>query len=191
MTKEKKVLKFEWVIKELDIDKIIPYELNNKIHEEKQVNLLANIIGKFWYLDEMVVDKNNILIAGHWRLESIKKLWYDAVVVKQLDIDSNNADELRVFHNKISERWTDWHLENLKLSLDTIWYDKIIEWLEVSMKDLFPEFDAPQFNPDDYKTDDEIGEVKKVYVIITVDSNDEANELKTRLTDEWYSVAIK
>jgi len=34
-------------IKEMEIDKIIPYEFNNKNHTEKQINLLANAIKEY------------------------------------------------------------------------------------------------------------------------------------------------
>ena len=111
---EKKILKFKWNIKVIDIDKLIPYELNNKIHNEKKTDLLANIIAKFGYLDEIIVDKNNILIAGHWRLWSIKKMWYDAVEVKVLDIDSRNSSELRLLHNRIAEYETENGIYNMK-----------------------------------------------------------------------------
>jgi ParB-like chromosome segregation protein Spo0J len=34
-------------IVEVDVDKIIPYEWNNKIHDETQINRIANSIKEF------------------------------------------------------------------------------------------------------------------------------------------------
>lgn len=36
-------------IKNVDIDSIIPYEFNNRIHEQKQIDLIANSINQFGF----------------------------------------------------------------------------------------------------------------------------------------------
>ena len=55
---------------ETDINKLVPYEFNNKIHDETQINRIANSIKEFWFTQPIVIDKNNVVIIGHWRLES-------------------------------------------------------------------------------------------------------------------------
>lgn len=189
----KKVLKFNGEIKEITTDELIPYEFNNKIHHEEQIDLLANIMGKFWYIDEIVVDKNNIIIAGHGRLESIKKMGYDAVEVKVLDIDSKDASQLRILHNKISEYATEYNLENINIELEAIGLDEYIEELEISMKDLFPEFDAPVYNPDDYEDllEDEEPKSWKVEVIIEAKDKAEAELIKKDVEGLWWTAKIR
>jgi type I site-specific restriction-modification system R (restriction) subunit len=125
-------------------------------------------MGRFGYIDEIVVDKNNILIAGHGRLESIKKMGYDSVEVKVLDIDSKDSKELRILHNKLSEYDNEYHLENLKIEIDLIGYDVKLQGLDVSMKELYPEFDAPAFNPDDYQEEAQ----KEKMIAVTVRCKD-------------------
>lgn len=190
MVKEKKVLRFKGEIKEIALDKLIPYEFNNKIHHEQQVDLLANIMGKFGYIDEIVVDKNNIIIAGHGRLESIKKMGYDSVEVKVMDVDSKDASQLRILHNKISEYGTEYHLENLNLELQTMGYEDDISWLDISMKDLFPEFDLPEFNQDDYSDDREDWE-SRVAVIVFADDLAEAEMIKQDIEWLWWEAKIR
>ncbi|MBO7444197.1 MAG: ParB N-terminal domain-containing protein [Methanobrevibacter sp.] len=54
---------------EMEVSKIIPYERNNKIHDETQINRIANSIKEFGFRQPIVVDKNNIIIVGHGRFE--------------------------------------------------------------------------------------------------------------------------
>ena len=61
-------------IQEIKIDSLIPYEYNNKKHDETQINRLANSIKEFWFIQPLVIDKNNIVIIWHWRLEWAKKI---------------------------------------------------------------------------------------------------------------------
>lgn len=191
MTKEKKVLKFKGEIKEISLDKLIPYEFNNKVHHEEQVNLLANIMGKFGYIDEIVVDRNNIIIAGHGRLESIRKMGYDSVEVKVMDIDAKDASQLRILHNKIGEYATEYHLENLNLELQTMGYEDDISWLDISMRDLFPEFDAPNFDADDYDVDNNEWGGKKIAVIIMAEDLAEAEIIKQDVEWLWREAKVR
>ena len=181
----KKVLKFTGEKKELTIDNIIPYELNNKIHGEKQVDLLANIIGKYWYVDEIIVDKNNIIIAWHGRLESAKKMWYEAVEVKVMDIDIKDSRAFRILHNKISNYDSEDNLENLVIELSEINSDDL-DWLNVTMEELYPDLDAPEYNPDDYDTWNS-EESNKTVIKVSVDSPEMAEVLVESLKEMWYN----
>jgi len=81
------------------------------------VDLLANIIDKFSYTDEVIVDKNNIVIAGHGRLKSLAKMGYDDVEVKVMDIDTEDAIALRYLHNEISRYDTEDNLEAIAIEI--------------------------------------------------------------------------
>ena len=150
---ERKVAQMTLEKKILSIDKLIPYELNNKIHWEKKVDLLANIIDKFSYTDEVIVDKNNIVIAGHGRLKSLAKMGYDDVEVKVMDIDTEDAIALRYLHNEISRYDTEDNLEAIAIEIP--WMSVILEQLDTSITELAPYLDAPTYNPDDYQPDQE------------------------------------
>jgi len=62
-------------IEQLKTQSLIPYELNNKIHWEEQIDRIANSITEFWFTQPIVVDKDNVVIIWHWRLLAAKKLW--------------------------------------------------------------------------------------------------------------------
>jgi hypothetical protein len=51
-----------------DIDDVHPYELNAKIHDQKQVEKIANSIKKFgWRGNPIVVNERGVILAGHGR----------------------------------------------------------------------------------------------------------------------------
>ena len=168
----------------MEVDKIIPYERNNKIHDETQVNRIANSIKEFWFTNPILLTKENIIINWHWRLEWAKKLWMEIV---PCIIASNLTDEqvkkLRILDNKLNESERD--LANLKTELD--WLSDFNFWdLELSVSDLFPEFDAPEFNPDDYDIWFEERPTKYTLTVIVKDEA-ELELLKKDLDWLWYT----
>jgi ParB-like chromosome segregation protein Spo0J len=50
---------------DLDVNKLIPYDFNNKEHDKEQVNMIANSIKEFGFNQPLVVDVNNIVVVGH------------------------------------------------------------------------------------------------------------------------------
>lgn len=190
---KKKVLRFEGERIEMDIDKLIPYELNNKDHPEKQVNVLSNIIDRVWYTDEILIDRNNIIIAWHGRLEAIKKMWYDAVEVKRLDVDSTDARVFRMLHNKIAEMAQTNH-ENLSIEIKDI---GTIEIGEFTIQSFYPEFDIPEYNPNDYAewlwgwSQGSNTDTKKVSVSFAFDNMSEAEQFISDSREQyWYEGKI-
>lgn len=124
-------------IKEVNVNDLIPYEFNNKIHNKEQVNRIANSIKEFWFLQPLVIDKNNILIVWHGRLEWAKKLWLKTVPCVYADnLTEQQIKKYRILDNKLNESERD--IENLKLELDEL-PDLNIWELELEVKDLFPE----------------------------------------------------
>lgn len=161
-----------------DIGLLIPYEFNNKIHNETQVNRIANSIKEFGFLQPLVIDKDNVVIIWHWRLEWAKKLWLKEVpVVVMEDLTDVQIKKLRILDNKLNE--SEWDLWNLKQELDSL-KDLSIGDLTLLKSDLFPEFDAPEFNPEDYQ---KIG----VSLVIKVKDNAELEMLKKDLDNLWYT----
>lgn len=63
----------------MNIKELKPYKQNNKIHNQKQIDLIAQSIKEYWFNQPIVIDKNNEIIAGHGRLEAAKLLWLKEV----------------------------------------------------------------------------------------------------------------
>lgn len=132
----------------MEVEKLIPYERNNKLHDETQINRIANSIKEFWFTNPVLITKENIIINWHWRLEAAKKLWMEMIPCLVAEwLTDKQIKKLRILDNKLNE--SEWNLANLKTELDDLWEFNFWD-LEYSTSDLFPEFDAPEFNPDDY-----------------------------------------
>lgn len=58
---------------DVEIDKIIDYENNPRINEPA-VDAVAASIKEFGFKVPIVIDKDNVIIAGHTRLKAAKKL---------------------------------------------------------------------------------------------------------------------
>ena len=170
---------------EKSLNSLIPYEFNNKIHDEIQINRIANSIKEFWFLQPVVIDKNNIIIVWHGRVEWAKKLWLETVPCIQVeDLTDEQVKKYRILDNKLNE--SEYDLANLKLELDSL-PDLNIGDLELSVSTLFPEFDAPEFNPDDYVDDFWGSKDKGVSLTVIVNDEAELDMLKKDLTELWYT----
>lgn len=173
-------------IKNIAIETLIPYEFNNKEHDETQINRIANSIKEFGFTQPIVIDWDNVVIIWHWRLEAAKKLWMKEVPCVSMEkLTPTQVKKLRILDNKLNE--SEWNLANLKMELDDLWDLNIWE-LDMSISDLFPEFDAPEFNPDDYwDEEDEWEDNWEVQVIVYVKDEAEASLLKDDLKNLWYT----
>lgn len=139
-------------IKEIAIDTITPYNLNNKIHTAQQIDHIANSIKEFGFTQPIVIDKNNVIIIGHWRLEWAKKLGLKKVpVVMMDDLTENQVRKLRILDNKLNESERD--IENLKVELADL-PDLNIGDLEFNADDFFGDLLNPVKNKYDIPNDE-------------------------------------
>lgn len=87
-----------------DTEKLIPYEQNVKIHDEKQVSKIAESIREFGWTQPIVVDRKGVIIAGHGRRLAAQKLGYDKVPVwVRDDLDEAQVRALRLADNRVAE----------------------------------------------------------------------------------------
>lgn len=83
-------------IKEIPISELIPYEKNAKKHDKKQIEQLMKSIELTKGLRQpIVIDSNNVVVAGHGRLEAAKKLGYKTVPCEL--IDDLTEDEIKLY----------------------------------------------------------------------------------------------
>lgn len=180
-------------VEELPIDSLIPYERNNKIHDETQVNRIANSLKEFWFLQPLVVDKNNVLVVWHWRLEWAKKLWLKtAPCVRAEKLTEAQIKKYRILDNKLNE--SEYNLANLKAEVDSL--DDFNFWdIELSTTDLFPELETPEFDEDEFwwwRWKDVSDEIWKEYtILLKFASSEEQQVMFDNLKEMWWFLDIK
>ena len=66
-------------VQQVSISKIKPYQNNAKIHGPEQIRKIADSIQEFGFLNPVLLDDENGLLAGHGRVEAAKLLGMDTV----------------------------------------------------------------------------------------------------------------
>lgn len=85
------------------ISELIPYE-NNPRNNDDAVDAVANSIKAFGFKVPVVIDKDNVIVAGHTRLKAAKKLKLKTVpCVIADDLDENQIKAFRLADNKTGE----------------------------------------------------------------------------------------
>lgn len=109
-------------IEYIDIDKLIPYINNPRINDDA-VDKVAGSIAEFGFKNPIIIDKDNVIVAGHTRLLASRKLELKEVpVIKVEDLTEQQVKAFRIADNKTSE-FADWDYELLRIELDGIEID--------------------------------------------------------------------
>lgn len=91
----------------VDINSLAPYEFNPR-DNAAAIESVANSIRSFGFLVPVVVDKDNVLVAGHTRIEAAKTMGLAEVpCVRAEYLTPDQADAFRIIDNKVAElaRW--------------------------------------------------------------------------------------
>ena len=98
------------------IEDLIPYE-NNPRYNDEAVEYVANSIKEFGFRVPIIVDKNNVIVAGHTRYKASLELGLDEVpTIVADDLSEEQIKAFRLADNKVSEQ-SQWNLELLEEEL--------------------------------------------------------------------------
>ena len=123
----------QWEYMNLSPDQLIPYQFNNKIHPDDQINAIINSITECWFRSPILIDEHNIILAWHGRWIASKKMWLTQVpVLKFTDLTEIQKKKYRILDNKLAEL-ADRDIENLKIEL--------AELNDPELNDLFDDLD--------------------------------------------------
>jgi DNA modification methylase len=90
---------------------------NARKHPEKQMKALTRCISKYGFVVPIMIDKENVVIAGHGRLEAARSLGIATIPTIRLDhLTPAEVKALRIADNKLIEL-AEWDTEALKLEL--------------------------------------------------------------------------
>ena len=107
------------------ISELIPYEKNAKKHDKQQIDRIALSLDRYGWKQPVVIDKDNVIIVGHGRVEGAKKSqkWKNKPVpcVVADDLTEEEIREYRLADNKLNE--SEWDIELLDVELQDIEFD--------------------------------------------------------------------
>lgn len=121
----------------MGVDELIPYENNPRINDEA-VDYVANSIKEFGFKNPIIIDKNNVIIAGHTRLKAAKKLGIEKVpTITADDLTDEQIKAFRIADNKVAE-FSKWDYIKLGEELGGLAIDMSefgLEKIEIETKD--------------------------------------------------------
>ena len=98
---------------EIEVEKLIPYQNNAKIHGAEQLDKLKKSIERFGFLTPCLIDKNFNLIAGHGRLMAAKELGMEKVPCIFVEgLSETQRKAYIIADNKLGEI-AEWNMELL------------------------------------------------------------------------------
>ena len=84
----------------MNVNDLIPY-INNPRINDKAVDKVAASIKEFGFKNPIIIDKGNVIIAGHTRLKAAKKLGLEEIpTIKAEDLTDEQVKAYRLVDNK-------------------------------------------------------------------------------------------
>lgn len=115
-------------LQKIELSKIKPYEKNARKNDDA-VEYVAKSIEQCEYVAPIILDENNVILAGHTRYKALKKLGYkEAECVIKEGLTEKQKKKYRLLDNKTSE-FAEWDFDLLKDELvDLDFGDLEIDW---------------------------------------------------------------
>lgn len=106
-------------IQDIKIKNLKPYDKNPR-HNDQAVDYVAESIQQFGFKVPIVVDKENVIVAGHTRYKAAKKLGINVVpCIVADDLTDEQIKAFRLADNKVSE-FAEWDFDLLDEELKDI-----------------------------------------------------------------------
>ena len=105
-------------IEYIEIDNVIPYANNPRHNDGEAVERVAASIKEYGFKQPIIVDKDNVIVAGHTRYKAAHKLGIDKVpVIKADDLTPAQIKAFRIADNRVAE-YSSWDNELLTIELE-------------------------------------------------------------------------
>lgn len=101
------------------LKEIKPYKGNAKKHPKEQIAKIAESIKQFGFLNPILIDGNNVVVAGHGRALAAKKLGMKTVpVIKKENWTEEEVKAFRLIENKLNE--SEWDFSLLDQEIESL-----------------------------------------------------------------------
>lgn len=110
-------------IEYININDLIPYANNAKIHDEIQIEQIKQSIKSYGFNDPVAVWKNNEIIEGHGRVLAAKDLGIEQIPIIRLEnLSDKQRREYMLVHNQTTMN-TGFDYEKLELEMQDLDFD--------------------------------------------------------------------
>ena len=139
------------------------YERNNKIHDLSNVEQIAASIKEFGFNNPVLIDENNVIVAGHGRKEAAELLEFEMIPCIVIDdLTEEQIKAFRIADNKLPEN-SKWDFEALEKELKELQEsDFDLDIIGFDDHEVSRIFGEDNFNIDDYLSEEEKTPQEKV-----------------------------
>lgn len=161
-----------------------PYENNPRINE-KAVQAVANSIKEFGFNVPIVIDKDNIIIAGHTRYKASNLLGLEEVPCYRVEnLTEEQVKAFRLADNKTAEL-AEWDFSKLDEELKCISIDMTQFDFDLSDFDIPEQEEEPPVSTEtNYNYSEQYG------VIVMCESESEQEKVYNELTEQGYTCKV-
>lgn len=132
------------------VQELNPYAQNARAHSDKQIQQVAKSIRLFGFINPVVIDANNEIVAGHCRVLAARQLGFAEVPTIQVThLSEAELRAYRIADNKLTDN-SEWDESSLRLELEYL--SQIDIDLEVTGFEI-PEIDLLLISNEDDGTD--------------------------------------
>lgn len=156
-------------IEMLKVKDLIPYERNPRNNKDA-VDVVANSIKEFGFKNPIIIDKDNVIVAGHTRLLAAKKLKIKEVpCVRADDLTDEQVKAFRIADNSTAQV-AEWNFDLLKFEIEDL-----------------PEFDFADFGLD-LNFEEEINVNIDDFFVDAKQKPKEPKKMQCPHCGEWFEV---
>ena len=155
-------------IESVALNKIIPY-IRNPRKNENAIEKVASSIKEFGFRQPIVVDSENVIIAGHTRFEAAKRLGLDVVPIHVADgLTEQQAKAYRIADNRVGQE-AEWDYDLLKLELEELDNPELTGFDEDELNGILAEVGEGMTGEEGLTDPDEVPEVPVEPVTVSGD----------------------
>lgn len=167
-----------------NLNEIFPYD-NNPRQNDGAVEAVANSILEFGFKVPIIIDRNDVIVAGHTRYKAGKRLGLETVpCIIADDLTDEQVKAYRLADNKVGEL-AEWDLSKLEEELASLEMDMDLFGFDIDMSDLEEELSEPKERKD--LSDEEGGRYE---VIIECVDEEEQERIYEQLMSEGYTCRV-
>lgn len=178
------------------VSDIIPYPKNTVTHSDFQVNNIVGLIKSFGFTNPILIDEDNVVIAGHGRLKAAQKMGLEKVPCRRfIGYSENEIGAYRLLDNRITERGREWDTEMLELELNEIdlgEFDLSLD--DLDFESLLTGDDDNSFSEDEDEIsnidDDGISYTNQFSVVVICKDEDHQSVVYESLKNEGYDCKV-
>ena len=105
------------------VDALIPYAANSRTHSDEQVAQIAASIKEFGWTNPILIDGDNVIIAGHGRLLAARKLKMEEVPAIRIGHLSKAQQRALVIADNQLATNAGWDMDMLKAEIEALNFD--------------------------------------------------------------------